>query len=36
MDYDLIISSEEEHTWMRALLPVIAGLTSLLLYAGTF
>ncbi|HIB35214.1 MAG TPA: hypothetical protein EYO26_02085 [Dehalococcoidia bacterium] len=36
MDYDLIISSEEEHTWMRVLLPVIAGLTSLLLYAGTF
>ena len=36
MDYDLIISSEEEHSWMRALLPVLAGLTSLLLYAGTF
>jgi hypothetical protein len=36
MDYDLIISSEEEHTWVRALLPVLAGLTSLLLYAGTF
>ena len=36
LDYELIIDSEEEHSWMRALLPVIAGLTSLLLYAGTF